>query len=77
MANLTMAIDDEILKKARKIAIENDTSLTGLIRIYLNDLIQKEELKREIAVMELSSLFESSTARIGNRRWHREDLHER
>jgi len=27
MANITMSIDDELLKTARKIAIEKDTSL--------------------------------------------------
>ena len=77
MSNITMSIDDELLRKARKIAIDRDSSLTGLIRLFLEDLVKKEEVKKEIAVMELKSLFNSSRAVVGEKPWSREDLHER
>lgn len=33
--NVTLSIDDEVVKKVRKIAVERDTTLTGLVRGYL------------------------------------------
>jgi hypothetical protein len=77
MPNITMSIDGELLKKARKIAIDRDTSLTGLIRSYLEELVEKEEVLKEVAVNELESLFLSSKAVVGQKTWTRDDLHVR
>jgi hypothetical protein len=77
MPNITMAIDGELLKKARKIAIDRDTSLTGLIRTYLEELVEKEEVLKEVAVNELESLFLSSKAVVGQKTWIRDELHAR
>lgn len=77
MANITMSIDDELLKTARKIAIEKDTSLTGLIRVYLKELVEEKEALKEMAAQELESLFSSSEAVVGKKSWSRDDLHVR
>jgi len=77
MANITMSIDDELLRTARKIAIEKDTSLTGLIRVYLKELVEEKEALKEIAALELESMFSSSEAVVGKKTWSRDDLHAR
>jgi hypothetical protein len=77
MANITMSIDKELLKKARKIAVEKETSLTGLIRSYLKELVEREEVLKELAAAELESLFAGSEAVVGKRTWARDDLHVR
>jgi hypothetical protein len=77
MANITMSIDDELLKEARKIAVEKDTSLTGLIRGYLKELVEKEVVLKEMAALELESIFASSEAVVGEKTWSRDDLHAR
>jgi hypothetical protein len=77
MPNITMSIDGELLKKARKIAIDRETSLTGLIRKYLEELVEKEEVMKEVAANELESLFSSSKAVIGEKTWTRDELHVR
>ncbi len=77
MPNITMSIDAELLKRARKIAIEKDTSLTGLIRSYLQELVQKEEVLKVTATSELESLFASSEAVVGKKTWSRDELHAR
>ena len=77
MSNITMSIDDELLKKARKIAIDKTTSLTGLIRNYLIELVAKEELNKRITIMELKKVFSKGKAIIGSKKWSREELHER
>jgi hypothetical protein len=35
--NITLSIDDDLVKEARKIAVERDTTLTGLVRSYFNN----------------------------------------
>ncbi len=77
MPNITMSIDAELLKRARKIAIEKDTSLTGLIRSYLQELVEKEEVLKVTATSELESLFASSEAVVGKKTWSRDELHAR
>jgi Family of unknown function (DUF6364) len=36
--NVTLSLDDKLIKEVRKIAIDHDTTLTGLVRSYLEKL---------------------------------------
>jgi serine/threonine protein kinase HipA of HipAB toxin-antitoxin module len=75
--NVTMAIDEDLLKKARKIAVDKNTTLTGLIRTYLKNLADQEERSKKEILSELEDLFNNSKAVIGVKNWNRENLHER
>ena len=75
--NLTMAIDRDLLKKARKIAVDKDTTVTGLIRKYLENLVEQQEKTQTGVISELSELFDRSGAVVGKKTWTREDLHGR
>jgi len=77
VSNITMSLDDELMKKARKIAIDKDTSITGLIRKYLQELVEQEELSNTTAAAELESLFRQSKAVVGRKTWSRDELHDR
>lgn len=77
MSNITMSLDDELVKKARKIAMDKDTSITGLIRKYLQELVEQEELSNTTAAAELESLFRQSKAVVGRKTWSRDELHDR
>lgn len=77
MPNLTLSIDDETLKKARKRAVEKDVSLTALVRQYLHKLATEEDLNRAAIAAELMHAFETADVVVGRRRWTREELHER
>jgi len=77
VSNITMSLDDELVKKARKIAIDKDTSITGLIRKYLQELVEQEELSNTTAAAELESLFRQSKAVVGRKTWPRDELHDR
>jgi len=39
--NITLSLDDKLVKEVRKIAVEQDTTLTGLVRAYLEQLAQE------------------------------------
>lgn len=76
--NITLSIDDELIKEVRKIAVERDTTLTGLVRDYLKDLTMEHQRtgrkRREREALERS--FRQFQFRIGRKTWTREDLHE-
>ena len=40
MSSITLAIPPEVVRDAREYAQRNDTSLNGMIRDYLTDLVQ-------------------------------------
>jgi hypothetical protein len=77
--NITLSIDEELVKEVRKIAIERDTTLTGLVRSYLQELVSEHvksgRKRREQEALERS--FERFQFNVGKRTWKREDLHER
>jgi hypothetical protein len=77
--NVTLSIDEKLVKEIRKIAVERDTTLTGLIREYLQELAAEHaksgRKRRELEALERS--FELLKVNIGKRTWKREDLYER
>ncbi|MBD3374297.1 hypothetical protein GF406_04610 [candidate division KSB1 bacterium] len=73
--NITMAIEEKLLKKSKKIALEKNTTVTGLIRDYLTQLTEKEELRKRWIVKELEELFDRSKAQVGKKNWTRDDLY--
>lgn len=77
MPNVTMSIDEDLLKKAKKIAIEQDTTISDLFRSYLDELTKSDVVRREYAATELDRLFAKSSASSYGKKWTRESLHER
>jgi len=78
--NVTLSLDDQLVKKVRKIAVDRDTTMTGLIRSYLESLATEDLSSRERKKMDLERLqrsFERNQFRVGKRTWTRGDLHER
>ncbi len=52
MANLTIAVDDELLKRARVRAVENGTSVNAVLREHLEEYAgdeRREALERFLA----------------------------
>jgi predicted transcriptional regulator len=77
--NITLSLDDELVKKVRKIAVERDTTLTGIVRDYLEQLANENAAsgrkRRERDALERS--FEQFQFQVGKRTWKRADLHAR
>lgn len=77
--NVTLSLDPKLVKEVRKIAVERDTTLTGLIRAYLISLAADHSThgrrRREREAVEKS--FDQIQIRVGTPTWKREDLHER
>lgn len=77
MPNITMTIDQDLLKKAKRTAVEKNTSLTALIRSFLEKMAERQDLKKEETIVKLKSYFNDKKVKIGGKKWRREDLYER
>lgn len=77
MANLTITVDEEVLRRARMRAIGEGKSVNLLLRQYLDAYSGRCREQTE-AVTDLLDLAASSPqAGSGGRRWTRDELHER
>ena len=76
MANLTITVDDEILRRARTRAMEQDRSVNSLLREYLEAYAAAGSTWEQAAetILRLSATARSGR---GGRRWTRDELHER
>ena len=77
--NITLSLDEKLVKEVRKIAVERDTTLTGLVRAHLQQLAadhaKSGRKSREIEALEQS--FRDFQILVGKKTWRREDLYER
>ena len=77
--NVTLSLDDKLVREVRKIAAERDTTLTGLIRDHLMEIAAESAAsgrrRREREALKRS--FSQFQFRVGKRTWKREDLYVR
>jgi hypothetical protein len=74
--NLTITLDEQLLRDARKIAIDRNTSVNRLIRDFLAGLVREQD-RRQAALADVEEIFRTTRVSVGRRSWTREDLHER
>lgn len=77
MANVTITLDSETLRRVRIHALESGTSLNAIVRAYLERLVGVDPSRD--AGPQLVELARSSAASSGaaGRTWQRADLYER
>ncbi|MCL4183486.1 MAG: hypothetical protein KJ011_08570 [Burkholderiaceae bacterium] len=76
MSNLTIAVDDEVLKKARIRALEQGSSVNAVLRELL-EAYAGVGRGQSAAAADLIALSKSVRSRRGSRSWTRDELHER
>lgn len=76
MANLTITVEDEALKRARLKALEQGTSVNALLRDYLESYagVRGRQQQAARAILELAARAQSGR---GGATWARDELHER
>ncbi len=77
MANLTISIDEDVLKRARIRALEQGTSVNALLREYVESYAGND-LHRE-GLTEFLKIAREANCGSGpeGRTWTRDELHER
>ncbi len=76
MRNLTLAIDDGLLLEARKLALDQNTTVNRLVRDFLAELVQGRDGRKQARARLRRSMREKRLV-VGARTWSREELHER
>ena len=82
MANLTLSVDEEILKRARMRALEQGTSVNAILAERLQAFAREggAQARATEVLIELAGQKRAGHARAKprrKRRWSRDDLHER
>jgi antitoxin component of RelBE/YafQ-DinJ toxin-antitoxin module len=73
--NLTLSIDERILRRARRAAASMGMSLNEAVRRFLEDLAGDDSVDKDIA--EMNDLSARSGGRSGDWRFDRDEIHER
>ena len=74
MSNVTLSIDETLLKKSRDFAKATGTTLNAIIR---NSLKRKVQSDQSLWLKEFFDLAEKYNPTSGGKVWKREDLYER
>lgn len=76
MANLTITVDEEVLRKARIRALETGTSVNSFLKEAL-EVFAGARAREQEAVEDLIALSQHARARSGGRSRTRDELDER
>ena len=77
MTNLTLTIDEEILRRARIRALEMGTSVNALVREYLGQLAGRSGAATGIAEFFAATRGAGSGSGPEGRTWTRDELYDR
>ncbi len=76
MTNLTITIDEQVLKKARMRALEEGISINALLREYLEKYTGVNKQYQQ-ATQEILKIARASKAASDGNIWSRDELYER
>ncbi|MDA8198009.1 MAG: CopG family transcriptional regulator [Thermaerobacter sp.] len=77
--NITLSVPDDLLKRAKWLAVQGDTSVSGLLTSYLERIVEEHDNYAAARVRALARLHAGfPVGVVGNSyAWSREELHER
>jgi len=73
MANITISIDEALLKAGRKYAEKHPTSINSLIRKLLEETVESQS---KAWLQECFDLMDRSKGNSRRKRWKREELYD-
>jgi hypothetical protein len=73
--NITLSVDEQVVRRARASAEAMGKSLNQLVREYLSSLAASDDAEADVA--ELRELSRAAEGRSGGRKPDREELHAR
>ncbi len=74
-ANLTIQLDQDVIRRARVVAARQGTSVSALVAHELTDLVERDA-RYEAARLRAEELLDGAASR-GGRAWRRDDLYGR
>lgn len=75
--NITLSLPQELLKKVKHIAIDKQTSVSGLLAKTLEEIVQREDAYSKAMARQLATMKKGyNLGSKGKITWKREELHE-
>ena len=75
--NVTLSLPKDILQEVKILALKRNSSLSGLLKELLTDLVESEKRYEEAMRHNITMLDEARALHNGEFTWSRESLHER
>jgi hypothetical protein len=76
VANLTLVIDEDVLRRARIKALEQGTSVNAVVRSFIGEFAgEDEQMKARRLIVEWARNYEGPGSGPEGRRWTRDDLY--
>ena len=75
--NITLSVEDQIVKTVRKIAIDRDTTLTQLVREYLISVAKTHDIDARETARKFRDLTKSAAGNrdAGPTKWSRDEMY--
>jgi hypothetical protein len=77
VSNITLSVNDKVIKKVRKIAIDKNTTLTAMVRDFLTEVANRDVQQKKEASSMLRTSFQKMSRDMGQRKWTRGALYDR
>ena len=77
MPHVTFSVDDELLRKARKLAVDRDTTVTQLLRGFLEQLVASESNAAQQRAQEFMRVADKLARDAGGFKFNREECYDR
>jgi hypothetical protein len=75
--NITLSLPKDILNKLKHIAVDKNTSISGLLTQTLEEIVRNEEDYNSAKVRQILMMEQGFHLGVPKSSWKREDLHER
>lgn len=76
MKNITLAIDEKLLKEVRKYAAEHDTSVNAIVREKLAEVVAPKKRMAD-ALKRMKKIAKEGGMEVGPITWKRDDIYDR
>ena len=74
--NITLSLPDELIRRAKVLAAERETSVSALVTTLLNQLVG-EVRDYDQTWADEEAIMATGTLQIGTLTWNRDELHQR
>lgn len=75
--NITLSMPDELVRRAKILAAQRDTSVSGLVARLLEQLVGDIRDYDDVAAQERRLMQDGTGLRVGDITWSRDEVHER
>ena len=77
MPNITLSVEEAVIKKVRKIAVDKNTTLTAMVRDFLQSIADSDVVAKKQATEKLERSFQELSRDMGPHTWTRDELYQR